>query len=544
MAEIRERSPSELRTERKLVDPLYAEYSPEARNQPLYSFFREKAKDMISYHLDKKKINYVPQKENSKPTNSTPPKSSKKQKRSKKPKLQQPEFHEAPSEILRVKDLLSKRSYILESAANQMKHLKKSLNTLKLTTSRDHLLQEAGEMDESIDQLQRDLESSLLSLHDTMRQVEKLGQVTAFEKTEIRKEFQEELQSALEIQKQKYENKLVALQEQNQKLSKQLKTRVSESELQDKVSIVEQKHAKVLEEAKKKEETITSLRKESQGLNSSLSGKQQEIEKLYREIDNLNTFIKNQEEDYEDSLQNLNAEIKNLSQKVQEQNHELSFLRQAEYQNTQDFSKDNEIKRLRSEVNQLEEAIEGQRRKARLNEDARQREIFELREELDRLRYQKESHSSQDQVFSLRKALEEKERQIELQKERFETELESKEKHRIKQKNEWAEIYTNLKHEIKELKKKVSEMTEENERILNHAERNYRDSMDGKISLKSQNDNLKQKVKEKDQEIKLLWEVLSELQRTYQNKGKIDFNDVRTLLVIKNLEDKARAKLK
>ena len=122
--------------------------------------------------------------------------------------------------------------------------------------------------------------------------------------------------------------------------------------------------------------------------------------------------------------------------------------------------------------------------------------------------------------------------------------LNQKEKYRLKQKNEWAEIYTGLKHEIKELKGRLSEMTLESDKLVRQLDRNQDEGIHAESSLKSQNDGLRSRLKEREMEASSLWEVLNEANRLQTSKGRIDMKDIQALLALKNMDDKARRKFK
>jgi uncharacterized protein (UPF0335 family) len=122
--------------------------------------------------------------------------------------------------------------------------------------------------------------------------------------------------------------------------------------------------------------------------------------------------------------------------------------------------------------------------------------------------------------------------------------LNTKEKHRLKQKNEWAEIYTTLKHEIKELKRRVSDLTMDNERLTRQLDQTHTSTIDNELTLKAQNDNLRNRIKEREVEMSNLWDSLSELSKIAVSKGRIDPRDFQTVLSIRKLDEKSRRKFK
>ena len=205
-------------------------------------------------------------------------------------------------------------------------------------------------------------------------------------------------------------------------------------------------------------------------------------------------------------------------------------------------SKEREFSRLKLEYSNLEEQL----RRLNFELESKQRTIFELKDEVQKLQDHKKiiSRNESQEITILRQALEEKERQLSTERERISIEIETREKHRIKQKNEWAEIYTGLKHEIKELKQTIIDITEEKERKNLHSSIRENDITESQITLKAQIETLKAKLRERENELKSLWELISELQRADAAKGHIDFNDIKTLIIIKNLEEKAKQRLK
>ena len=309
------------------------------------------------------------------------------------------------------------------------------------------------------------------------------------------------------------------------------------NDLQNKLNF----HQENLEE---KSEGLKRKQTEYSELLVSLNDKNQEIEGLEKDIDQLQELIKSQEQGFERENSVLRSDISKLEKLLKDTSlaQEQSSKNELQVVNQSLQSKEREISRLRMDLSNLEEQL----RKQTFELDAKQRNIFELREDVQKLQEQRKivSKNESQEIQILRQALEEKERQLSAERERISVEIETREKHRIKQKNEWAEIYTGLKHEIKELKQTIIDLTEEKERRGIHSSIRESEVSESQITIRAQNETLKAKLKEKESELRAIWEIISELQRTDSSKGRLDFNDVKTLIIIKNLEEKAKQRLK
>lgn len=262
------------------------------------------------------------------------------------------------------------------------------------------------------------------------------------------------------------------------------------------------------------------------------------------EIHNLKGLLRSQAEENEAHNKNLTNEIHVLTEQLKSASDKIQQARQSEASrySTIEQDKDREIQRLKQDLMRIQDELNTRAR--HVPNDGLRQENAELKREVQRLNDVLRKSYNGDEVARLRQALDDQERGFSKEREELLENINQKEKHRLKQKNEWAEIYTGLKQEIKELRQKVGDLSIENERLVKMFERNQTDNLDTEITIKAQNDTLRARLKDKDHEVNALWEVLQELQRTQQARGKIDFRDIQTLLVIKNIDDKARRRLK
>ena len=542
MSSIRERSPSEIYLEKKLLN--YQSSNSESSGL-LFNFFKSKAKEMITYHLDKPKKPRRISKENY-PEDSedyTPPKSFSRSKP--RPKKARESLDVEPSDdYKRLREIISKRAYVIENVTGSINSQKKVLNTIKVTTNREQLVRQVSEVEESNDQVVEELETLLLSFHDSLRQIDKLAQISAFEKSNLTKELNIDFQESLNKERKKYEAQIKALQDLNRSLSALPKAVDVEREYTKKITEIQNKLDFHQESLEGKSDSLRKKQAELSELLRTVSEKNNEIEKGEEENDRLQALIKSQEENFERENSVLRSDIAKLERILKEnasnQEQSIAAELQAAHQSIQ--HKEREISRLKLDLENIEE----QMRRQHFEIDTKQRNIFELREEIQKLQDHKKvsSKNESQEIAYLRQGLEEKERQLAMERDRVSIEIETREKHRIKQKNEWAEIYTGLKHEIKELKQTIMDLTEERERRGLHSSIRDSEVSESQITLKTQIETLKLKLKVRDNELKSLWEIISELQRADSSKGRLDFNDVRTLIIIKNLEEKAKQRLK
>jgi regulator of replication initiation timing len=100
----------------------------------------------------------------------------------------------------------------------------------------------------------------------------------------------------------------------------------------------------------------------------------------------------------------------------------------------------------------------------------------------------------------------------------------------VKQKNEWAEIYGNMKQEIEDLKK--------DNKILNIEV----DKLQQYSSSKQNEKELAKKLKKRELECSALWETLKDMHIPTRNI--FDARQMLDLLALRALDTKAKRKLK
>jgi chromosome segregation ATPase len=536
MSAIRARSPSEIALEKKLLN---CRQALSGNTGPLFDFFKSQAKSMINYHLDKPKKAKKYSKENeSDEEELTPPKYFKKKVQ---PKRASAVIECEPTDdYKKLRETVNKRAYVVETVLSLLTSQKKSLNTVKMTTNREHLVRQVEEIEDTNETITKELESLTLSLHESLRQVDKLSQVSSFEKSSLSKDLNVGFQETLNKERKKYEAQIKALQDAHKQISALPKAADVEREYQKKITDLTNKLEICSSSLEEKSENLKKRHSDYSELLKDLSGKNSEIESLEKEIINLQNLIRSTEEGFERENALLKTEITKLERMMKENtsNLEVNLKNEVALANSGLQAKEREIAKLKLDLNSVEEQL----RRVNFELEGKQRNASELKDEIVRLHdLQRASTKSDSQEINyLRQALEEKENQLAGERERMAIEIETREKHRIKQKNEWAEIYAGLKHEIKELKQTVADMADDR-RGISYRENEFSESQ---ISLKSQVESLKSKIRDRDNEIRALWEIFAELQRAESTKGRIDFTDVKTLIIIKNLEEKAKQKLK
>lgn len=448
---------------------------------------------------------------------------------------------ETNRDYARVKEMLMKRGFSLESAVAQLKGFKKGLAQIKLTTNRELLIKQANDVEASSDQIARELEKLISANHDAGRQVEKLWQQVEIERSQAREEWAGSLKFELENAQAAADAEIEDLKAQlEENKGRALRADIVE-ELEGQLRALRLEHKQLIKSCGEKDSYIGKHSNDLTVMGRNLEERNQEIDRLEKDLEHLQRLVRTQEANYDQQVTELNREVTSLTSHLEafRQNEEYKLILTNE-------SKDNEISKLHAELARCQEELSLKFRNSKREDEIRHKELLELRSEVSRLHSQQERLEQADsrELMELRAVLQEKEAAYRIEIDRMAEELQKSDQYRLKQKNEWAEIYTSLKHEIKDLKVKLNTMSIENEKMLRHHERSQHDTIDAELSLKAQNDTLRTRIRDRETEVNSLWDVLLELQKTQNTRGKIDFRDLQTLLVIKNLDDKWRRKLR
>lgn len=111
-----------------------------------------------------------------------------------------------------------------------------------------------------------------------------------------------------------------------------------------------------------------------------------------------------------------------------------------------------------------------------------------------------------------------------------------------KQKNEWAEIYGNMKRETDGLKRDIRMLNKENERLVKQIEQTRAGSQGANLRHSSANEmGVEKRLKKRELECQALWETLRDMYNS-----SIDAYDTRQLLDVlarRALDTKAKKKL-
>jgi chromosome segregation ATPase len=572
---VKEKTPIEIRDEKNYENQFYEipedELStPRGSNESLYDFLRRTAKSQINYHLNKKtkkkkKKKLLPEvveepKDEEEISVSTEVREqlSKKKGLNVKTKLVDRDIKNLTLEksaagkyskdASRVKEMLGKRISTLEAVIGQLNSQWKMLEALKAGGNREQVLKIAAELSTRNESMVKDLEGQVKTVHDTMRQVEKIGQQADYEKNEIKKQCQEELKNAVFQEQEKADLKIRALKDHNKQLSALINRQPDEYKMMQEITEMEQQISQLEAEVTERRVYMSKHSNEVEVLKSRLQEREQELEMIEKEHRELQNILRNQRDDYEYQINSLSSEISNLNAQLSSTADRLNVTRSSEHQRFAaiEAEKDKEIARLKAELIRVHEETHLKLKAAQKDEEAMRREIAELRRELHKIDERNRSvlDTEGGELNRLRVMFEERERQFAIEKEQMTEALNTKEKHRLKQKNEWAEIYTTLKHEIKELKRRVSDLTMDNERLTRQLDQTHTSTIDNELTLKAQNDNLRNRIKEREVEMSNLWDSLSELSKIAVSKGRIDPRDFQTVLSIRKLDEKSRRKFK
>ena len=147
--------------------------------------------------------------------------------------------------------------------------------------------------------------------------------------------------------------------------------------------------------------------------------------------------------------------------------------------------------------------------------DALKRENTLMRERVADLSREMETgqgmsdNALENECRRLRSELQEKEREVLKQGDQMRQLLTEKEQVSSKQKNEWAEIYGNMKRETDGLKRDIRMLNKENERLVKQIEANRGSATAGGTNRTAQ--DTAHRLKKRELECSALWETLRDM---------------------------------
>jgi len=145
------------------------------------------------------------------------------------------------------------------------------------------------------------------------------------------------------------------------------------------------------------------------------------------------------------------------------------------------------------------------------------------------------THILENEVQHLRQQLGEKEREHVKQLDYYKGIIQDKDALNAKQKNEWAEIYGNMKQEIEDLKSENKMLSIESEKLIKQLEI-------GGGANKQLEKELAKKLKKRELECSALWETLKDMHVSGRNV--FDSRQMLDILALRALDTKAKRKLK
>ncbi|CAG9335906.1 unnamed protein product [Blepharisma stoltei] len=582
MDKIREKSPTEIILERKLLTASKESIDEEIPNTK-YNFFKEKAKEIIDFHLNedngsRKTLNYIETqglKRSMFKEEEEPPKlSSSSQRHLKNKNIQINELFQneisGQSDFLKIKDLMTKQNISLENAIESIKKIKKPLTAIRSSNSKDYTNDQASEIEEIALYLSKEIEKTASSFREVLRLIEQLSKISALEKADIKRAMKEDMEAAKNKAKIKYENQLKAIIEHNKELSSNKRRSISEDDHNEKIAQLQSSLKKLTESYNESIENSKRKNIETNKLQNKIISLNEEIEHLHADIENFQAIIKSQQSVDSSQSANLRAEINYMRDMLNKSKKELEISRKTDTGKLAklEVMKEREIERLKSEAKILENQLQDALNHMRKGDELARAEIQDLHREVRRLeeenklnsqRYKedienlhrelqekdKQLHFEREKLITeidikeelkrIHLELEEKDKQLYLDRERLMEEIDAKEELRHKQKNEWGEICDNLILEIKTLKEQLNGACEDNRKLIEESARDRQNRIQDETKIKSQKEKLRDKLREQDMELRKFWEVVKELQQINTAKGKIDFNDIRSLMNVKGL---------
>lgn len=149
----------------------------------------------------------------------------------------------------------------------------------------------------------------------------------------------------------------------------------------------------------------------------------------------------------------------------------------------------------------------------------------------------KNSQILETEISHLRQQLAERDRDAQKQAEYFKSLISEKDQTNTKQKNEWAEIYGNMKQEIEDLKSENRMLNIESEKLIKQLE--LGGGAGGNRQLEKE---LAKKLKKRELECSALWETLKDMHVSGRNV--FDARQMLDILALRALDTKAKRKLK
>lgn len=150
------------------------------------------------------------------------------------------------------------------------------------------------------------------------------------------------------------------------------------------------------------------------------------------------------------------------------------------------------------------------------------------------------SEALENECRRLRTELQEREREFLKQGDQMKQLIAEKDMIAAKQKNEWAEIYGNMKRETDGLKRDIRMLNKENERLVKQIETNRGSGAPISASRLSP-EEIAKRLKKRELECQALWETLRDMYNS--NRQTYDTRQMLEVLHIRALDVKARKKL-
>ena len=141
----------------------------------------------------------------------------------------------------------------------------------------------------------------------------------------------------------------------------------------------------------------------------------------------------------------------------------------------------------------------------------------------------------------LRQDLNDKEREFVRQLDQMRSLVNEKDSVSTKQKNEWAEIYGNMKRETDGLKRDIRMLNKENERLVKQIETVKQSDRGSAAPLRSGEMDVKKRLQKRELECQALWETLRDMYSSSQDL--YDTRQMLDVLAVRALDVKARKKL-
>lgn len=408
MLGVRVKQPEEIILERKLRNPIRKE---DEEVGPKYTFFRNKMKEFINYHLDYAKYNKkIISEEDFEEIQ-------KFDDEEEKPKRV---FHrksrsvcvEMEAEPKQLRDLLIEKISSFEKIMALVSSSFRVLTSLNSEEFPEIVHTKASNLSQVLATIQSLSSKEINSFHHLLTILETFTQKQAAESASVKKTLQERYLKDLDSVREKYENKIKALTQHNKALVSNKRENKIQQTLKERIESLECLLSESDKQILEKIDQIKQKNFEISSLNQQVSKQAEEVVRAKKDLSQLEEIMSLDQQRFRQQVQELTSEIATL-RNISQENLMAHELKVAELQYLADSSKyrldqvvealakaDEQVEYVKLAAGERERALESENLELRNEVDRLDRIVFGLREELVE---SKEGFESQHLQFSKNK---------------------------------------------------------------------------------------------------------------------------------------------